>query len=382
MSVPVLRATSLVLAAATVFGCARMLDAQVLSGPIASEQATFVLVPIVAGLEHPWGMVFLPDGSILITERPGRLRIVRGGGLDPTPLGGVPEVFAQGQGGLLDVTLHPDFEGNGRLYLSYAALEAGLAGTRVASATPRSDVLEDVQVIFAASPFAEGSQHFGSRLAFGRDNLLYVTLGERGSAERAQNLSDLAGKVVRLLADGQVPPDNPFVSRTDAAPQIFSYGHRNPQGMAVHPETGEVWLHEHGPKGGDEVNVARPGVNYGWPVISYGADYLTGLPIGEGTHKEGMAQPIHYWVPSIAPSGMAFYHGEAFPEWQGDLLVGALGGQLLARLELEGELVVGEERLLAGLIGRIRDVEVGPDGLVYLLTDEVQGGLWRLEPVP
>jgi aldose sugar dehydrogenase len=378
MSLPMLHASSIALAAAIALGCASRPDAQVLSGPIASEQATFALVPVVSGLEHPWGMAFLPDGSILITERPGRLRIVRGGILDPTPIGGAPEVFAQGQGGLLDVALHPDFESNRRLYLSYAALEEGLAGTRVASALLRSVVLEDLQVIFDARPFAEGSQHFGSRLAFDEHNLLYVTLGERGHADRAQNLSDLAGKVVRVLADGQAPVNNPFV----AAPQVFSYGHRNPQGMAVHPETGEVWLHEHGPRGGDEVNVVRPGVNYGWPVISYGADYLTGLPIGEGTHKEGMAQPIHYWVPSIAPSGMVFYQGEAFPGWQGDLLVGALGGQLLARLELEGEVVVAEERLLGGTIGRIRDVEIGPDDFVYLLTDEVQGGLWRLEPAP
>jgi aldose sugar dehydrogenase len=382
MSVPMLHASSIALAAAIALGCASRPDAQVLSGPIASEQATFALVPVVSGLEHPWGMAFLPDGSILITERPGRLRIVRDGILDPTPIGGAPEVFAQGQGGLLDVALHPDFESNRRLYLSYAALEEGLAGTRVASALLRSVVLEDLQVIFDARPFAEGSQHFGSRLAFDQHNLLYVTLGERGNADRAQNLSDLAGKVVRLLADGQLPAGNPFTGRIDVVPQVFSYGHRNPQGLAVHPETGEVWLHEHGPRGGDEVNVVRPGVNYGWPVITYGADYLTGLPIGEGTHKEGMAQPIYYWVPSIAPSGMVFYQGEAFPGWQGDLLVGALAGQLLVRLELEGEVVVAEERLLGGTIGRIRDVEIGPDDFVYLLTDAVQGGLWRLEPAP
>jgi aldose sugar dehydrogenase len=383
MPVPVLRTTSrMAFAAAMVFGCVGTSHAQVPIGPIASTQATFELVQVAFGLEHPWGMAFLPDGSILITERPGRLRIVRDGVLDPTPIGGVPEVFAEGQGGLLDVALHPNFKRTRRLYLSYAALEGGLAGTRVASARLRSEVLEDLQVVFDARPFAEGSQHFGSRLAFGRYNLLYITLGERGNAERAQNPLDLAGKVVRLLADGRVPAGNPFVGRIDAARQIFSYGHRNLQGMTVHPETGEIWVSEHGPRGGDEINIVRPGVNHGWPVITHGADYFTGLPIGEGTHKEGMAQPIHYWVPSIAPSGMAFYRGRAFPQWRGDLLVGALAGQLLARLELDGEQVVAEERLLAGMIGRIRDVEIGPGGLVYLLTDEAQGGLWRLEPPP
>jgi glucose/arabinose dehydrogenase len=348
----------------------------------ASEQAAFELVQVVPGLEHPWGMTFLPDGALLITERPGRLRIVRDGVLDPTPISGVPEVFAQGQGGLLDVALDPDFSRTRQLFLSYAGPEGELAGTRVARARYRSETLEELQVIFEARPFAAGSQHFGSRLAFDRYNRLYITLGERGTPERAQNPLDLAGKVVRLLADGAVPARNPFLDRADAVPQVFSYGHRNPQGIAIHPETGEVWVNEHGPRGGDEINIIRAGANHGWPVISHGADYFTGLPIGEGTHKEGMAQPIHYWVPSIAPSGMAFYRGEAFPQWRGDLLVAALGGQSLARLELAGEQVVAEERLLTGAIGRIRDVEIGPDGLVYLLTDATDGALWRLQPAP
>jgi glucose/arabinose dehydrogenase len=370
------------LAVAMALGWAGAADAQAPPLLIASEQTTFELVQVVAGLEHPWGMAFLPDGGLLITERPGRLRIVRDGVLDPTPIGGVPEVFAQGQGGLLDVALHPDFRRTRQLFLSYAAPEGGLAGTRVARARLRSEVLEELQVIFEARPFVAGSQHFGSRLAFDDHNRLYVTLGERGTVERAQNPLDLAGKVVRLLADGRVPAGNPLVGRADAAPQVFSYGHRNPQGMAVHPETGEVWVNEHGPRGGDEINIVRAGANYGWPVISHGADYLTGLPIGEGTHKDGMAQPIHYWVPSIAPSGMAFYRGGAFSQWRGDLLVAALAGQHLARLELAGEQVVAEERLLTGSIGRIRDIEIGRDGLIYLLTDAPDGALWRLQPAP
>jgi aldose sugar dehydrogenase len=383
MSGPMFRVPALLgLAAALTLRVAGASSAQVPIGPISSEQASFVLTQVVSGLEHPWGMAFLPDGNILITERAGRLRIVREGVLDPTPIGGVPAVFAEGQGGLLDIALHPNFQDNRRLYLSYAATGEGGAGTTVAVARYRSELLEEVQVIFEAHPFAEGSLHFGSRLAFDPDGLLYVTLGERGNADRAQNLLDFAGKVVRLLPDGGVPADNPFVDRTDAAPQIFSYGHLNPKGLVIHPDTGVPWAHEHGPMGGDEVNVIRPGVNYGWPVISYGMDYVTGLPIGEGTHKEGMAQPVHHWVPSIAPSGMDVYEGEAFLEWQGDLLVGALAGQLLVRLELEGEQVIAEEPLLAGMIGRIRDVEVGPDGFVYLLTDDAAGALWRLAPVP
>ena len=235
-------------------------------------------------------------------------------------------------------------------------------------------------MIFVAEPLVRSSKHFGSRLAFDPEGHLFVTVGERGQGDRAQDPGDHNGSVIRLHPDGRVPEDNPFVGVEGARPEIFSYGHRNPQGLAIHPETGLPWLHEHGARGGDEVNIVRPGVNYGWPVITYGIDY-SGAPIGEGTHKEGMAQPIHYWVPSIAPSGMAFYDGEAFPEWQGDLFVGALRSQLLARLELDGERVVAEERLLEGAIGRIRDVEVGPDGYLYLLTDESDGGLYRLEPV-
>lgn len=350
-------------------------------GPIASEQAMFELVKVVGGLSHPWGMAFLPDGGMLITERSGQLRLLRDGVLDPAPLAGVPEVVASGQGGLLDVALHPDFEAAPWVYLSYAGPAVKGAATTVARARLADHALEDLEIIFRALPDVGSSKHFGSRLLFDRAGFLYVTAGERGQGARAQDLAQHPGSVLRLHDDGRVPDDNPFVGPVDAQPEIYSYGHRNPQGMALHPETGAVWTQEHGPRGGDEVNIEHAGVNYGWPVITYGIDY-SGAPIGEGTHKDGMAQPVHYWVPSIAPSGMTFYRGEAFPEWQGDLFVGALKDRLLARLELEGERVIGEERLLQGAIGRIRDVEVGPDGFLYLLTDETDGGLYRLEPAP
>ena len=364
---------------AVLAGCSEPSGAQAPDAVIRSEQATFRVVPVATGLEHPWGMAFMPGDEILVTERGGRLRIVREGALDPEPIEGVPEVYASGQGGLLDVALDPGFASNRAIYLSYAAEGDGGNSTRVARARLGDGRLEDLEVIFTAEPLVNSSYHFGSRLAFDRDGHLFITVGERNQRDRAQDLSDLNGSVIRLSPDGSVPDDNPFAGVAGARPEIFSYGHRNPQGLAIHPQTGIPWLHEHGARGGDEVNVVRPGVNYGWPVITYGIDY-SGAPIGEGTHKEGMAQPIHYWVPSIAPSGMAFYEGEAFPEWRGDLFVGALRAELLSRLELDGERVVAEERLLEGALGRIRDVEVGPDGYLYLLTDESNGGLYRLEP--
>jgi glucose/arabinose dehydrogenase len=365
--------------AAVVAGCSDPSDAQAPDGAIRSEQATFRVVPVATGLEHPWGMAFLPGVDIVVTERPGRLRIVRDGELLPEPIEGVPPVYASGQGGLLDVALDPEFASNRVIYLSYAATGDGANSTRVARARLGNGRLEDLEVIFMAEPLVRSSYHFGSRLAFDPQGHLFITVGERGEGDRAQDLGDHNGSVIRLHPDGSVPEDNPFVGVAGARPQIFSYGHRNAQGLAIHAETGIPWLHEHGARGGDEVNIVRPGVNYGWPVITYGIDY-SGAPIGEGTHKEGMAQPIHYWVPSIAPSGMAFYDGDAFPEWQGDLFVGALRSELLARLELDGERVLEEERLLEDTLGRIRDVEVGPDGYLYLLTDERDGGLYRLEP--
>ena len=351
---------------------------------VASEEHSFRVVEAASGLDHPWGLAFLPDGRILVTERPGRLRTVTAGRLDPAPIAGVPPVRASGQGGLLDVALHPDFRENGWVYLSYAAGNWGRAGTEVARGRLRGNRLEDVEVLFRALPKSSGGRHFGSRLRFGPDGHLFVSLGDRGDRHRAQDRDDHAGSIVRLRDDGTVPPDNPFVGVDGARPEIFTTGNRNVQGLAFDPETGTLWSHEHGPRGGDELNVVRPGVNYGWPVISYGREYMSGVPVGEGTHRNGMAQPSLQWTPSIAPSGLTVYEGDRFPAWRGNLFVGALRFRLVARLVLEGERVVHEERLLEGRYGRIRDVRTGPDGLLYLLTDAPApwGALLRLEPAP
>jgi aldose sugar dehydrogenase len=347
---------------------------------IRSGEHSFTVEKIVEGLEHPWSLAFLPDGRMLVTERPGRLRIIHNGRLEPRPVTGLPPIVAFGQGGLLDVALHPDFAGNSLVYLSYAAGGRGGIGTEVARGRLAGDRLEDLQVLFRMEPKSGGGRHFGSRLVFDRKGYLYITLGERGEMERAQRPDDHAGSVIRLFDDGRVPPDNPFVGRPGWKPEKFTLGNRNIQGAALHPQTGELWTHEHGPQGGDEINIIRAGVNYGWPVITYGVNYVTGTRIGEGTHKEGMAQPLYHWTPSIAPSGMAFYGGGAFPRWQGDLFVGALAGRMLVRLRLKGETIVSEERLLEGVLGRIRDVREGPDGRLWLLTDESNGALVRLDP--
>lgn len=343
-----------------------------------SERHDFRVTTVVEGLDHPWGMVFLPGGDMLITERGGRLRAVRDGSLTDEPVAGVPDIAVQGQGGLLDVALHPEFESNRLVYLSYAAPGSGGAGTEVARGRYEDGRLEDVEVVFRALPKEGGGRHFGSRLVFDNDGYLYVTLGDRGRKGNGQDLGTHTGSIIRIQADGAIPADNPFADRE--RPEIFSYGHRNVQGAALHPETGLLWTHEHGPQGGDELNIARRGRNYGWPVITYGVNYGSGTQIGEGTHKPGMEQPLWYWVPSIAPSGMTFYTGDRFPEWRGSVFVGALKFELLARLELDGEKVLGEERMLEGRFGRIRAVEEGPDGYIYLLTDEAGGRLLRMEP--
>jgi len=348
---------------------------------IKTEAHTLRIVKIVSGLEHPWGHAFLPDNRIIITERPGRLRIVESGHLNPEPVAGLPAIAARGQGGLLDVALHPNFVTNQLVYLSYSAAGASGVGTEVARGKLVGNRLEDVEVIFRMTPKSKTGKHFGSRLIFDREGYLYITLGDRGEKKRAQLSDDHAGSVIRLLDDGRVPADNPFVGRQGWQSEKFTLGHRNMQGAAIHPETGEVWTHEHGPQGGDEVNIIRPGINYGWPMITYGVNYVTGTQIGEGTHKAGMAQPLYYWIPSIAPSGMTFYAGDKFPRWQGNLFVGALKDQMLVRLSLNGEKVVSEERLFKNLLGRIRDVSQGPDGYIYLLTDEADGMLVRIEPV-
>jgi len=338
-------------------------------------------VTLTAGLEHPWGLAFLPDGRLLVTERPGRLRIVGADGrLDPRPVAGLPRIASLGQGGLLDVVLHPEYAKNGWLYLSYAAPGQGGYGTEVLRARLSGHALVDVQVLFRMQPRSWAGKHFGSRLVFDRAGFLYITLGDRGDMPRAQGLDDHAGSVIRLHDDGRVPADNPFVGQAKALPEIFTWGNRNVQGAALHPETGALWMHEHGPQGGDELNIVRKGANYGWPVVTHGRHYVTGLKIGEGSAKPGMEPPIHHWTPAIAPSGMAFYTGTRFPNWRGNLFIGALRGQMLLRLELDGTRIVREERLLQNAIGRIRDVRTGPDGLVYLLTDSPQGRIVRLEP--
>lgn len=352
------------------------------AGEIEKIEAGSVRVHIVArGLEHPWGLAFLPDGRMLVTERPGRLRIVEHDGSVSPPLSGLPEIAAHGQGGLLDVALHPGFEDNGLIYLTYAAQGRSGVGTEVARGRLKGNALVATEVIFRAMPKGRGGRHFGSRLVFQPDGSLFVTLGDRGDRPRAQRLDDHAGSVIRIDEKGGVPPDNPFVGRRDVKPEIFSYGNRNVQGAATHPVTGELWAHEHGPQGGDELNVIRAGVNYGWPVITYGVNYGLGTRIGEGTHKEGMAQPLHHWIPSIAPSGMAFYTADRFPEWQGNLFIGSLKFRQLVRLELRGERVIHEERMLKDVLGRIRDVRQGPDGYLYLLVDDPDGVIARLEPV-
>ncbi len=353
-----------------------MLNADVID----SQQHRFNVEVITGDLEHPWGLAFLPAGDMLVTERAGRLRRIEGGSLRPTPIAGLPKIQEKGQGGLLGIALHPDYAQNRWLYLAYAAGSWGSYNTEVLRGRFDGSQLNEVQTIFKATPKSRGGRHFGSRLVFGRDRMLYISLGDRGERSSAQDLSDHRGTLIRVRDDGSAPPDNPFVGQAKARPEIYTYGNRNMQGMTLHPVTGAVWTHEHGPQGGDEINIMQAGVNYGWPVITYGANYGLGTQIGEGTHKEGMAQPIYKWVPSIAPSGMTFYTGAAFPNWQGDLFVGSLKFGLLVRLEVQGEQVVSEERMLDRRYGRIRDVVQGPDGYLYLLTDDRDGQVLRLTP--
>lgn len=343
-----------------------------------SEQANFRVETVAKGLENPWSLAFLPDGRMLITERPGRLRLVDASGEYSEPLAGLPNVAASGQGGLLDVVLDPDFAGNRTIYLSYSASGPGSYSTNVASARLVNDRLSDVRVIFEAGIDASGGRHFGSRLAFDETGNLLITHGDRGDRDLAQKPGSYAGKVIRIDRYGRVPSDNPFADGTETLPTVFSLGHRNPQGLAIHPQTGDIWAHEHGPRGGDEVNILHAGANYGWPLASHGAEYISGRPVSDDRSLPGMVDPVHVWIPSIAPSGMAFYTGDVFEAWQGDLFVGALAGQSLVRLEIENSRVVGEERLLEGEYGRIRDVRQGPDGSIYLLIDDDDGSILRL----
>jgi glucose/arabinose dehydrogenase len=350
-------------------------------------------VTLTSGLVNPWSLAFLPDGSMLVTERPGRLRRVSADGATVSaPIAGVPAVAAGGQGGLFDVVPDPGFAANRRLYLSYAepgtGAEAGRNGTAVARATLGADgtALADVEVIFRQTPKVASSAHFGGRLVPAPGGVLYVTLGERsGEAARAQDLAAGHGKVMRIRTDGSVPGDNPFAGTAGAQPEIYSLGHRNPQGAALHPATGELWLVEHGPQGGDELNRIRPGLNYGWPRVSYGCAYGSTpvdrcTPVGGASTGPGFEPPVSHWVPlSIAPSGMVFYTGDRFPEWQGNVFVGALAGQALWRLTMNGNEVVAREAMFASLGERIRDVRQGPDGWLYLLTDASNGRIVRIE---
>ncbi len=370
--------------AVAIAGMVLPVEAAITNAPLQNTKQPFKVETFATRLVHPWGLAFLPDGQMLVTERPGRVRVVGKDGRLSDPVRGVPDVVATGQGGLLDIALDPDFAGNRLVYLSYAEPRAdGANGTSVARGTLVTDGtasrLDDVKVIFRQMPAASGGLHFGSRLAFARDGNLFLTTGDRyHSRDKAQDLGTHFGKVIRIRPDGSVPPDNPFVKKSGARPETWSYGHRNPQSAAIHPVTGKLWTVEHAARGGDEINVPAAGKNYGWPVINYGRDY-SGFKIGESTQKAGMEQPVYYWDPSIAPSGMAFYTGNLFPEWKGNLFVGALAGRALHRLVLDGETVVGEEALLKGL-DRIRDVRNGPDGALWLLTDSPQGRILRLVP--
>lgn len=359
--------------------------AQTTAAPQPARPSRFAVEVAARGLSFPWALQFLPDGRLLVSERAGRLRVIEANGRLSPPVAGVPEVAETGQGGLLDVALDPRFAETGLVYFSYAEPRSGGGnGTSVArgrlvlaDGAPRLDALA---VIFRQQPATSGGLHFGSRLVFADDGTLFVTLGERYQRDYAQDTSRHWGKVVRINPDGSRPGDNPDFG-PGARPELWSIGHRNPQSAALHPTSRKLWVVEHGPRGGDEVNVVEKGRNYGWPVIGYGIDY-SGARLHAGTHRDGMEQPIYYWVPSIAPSGMAFYTGERFPEWKGSLFVGALAGQHLARLVLDGERIVAEERLLVDREARIRDVRQGPDGFVYVLTDSARAEIWRLVPKP
>jgi glucose/arabinose dehydrogenase len=367
------------------------------AAPVASQQAQvhhsadhdFRVVTVAEGLEHPWSIAFLPDGDILVTERPGRLRIIRDGRLLPAPVEGVPPVFAVGQGGLLDVVPHPDFADNGLVYISYSKPLGGQESTTaVIRGRLENDRLTNVEEIFLAE--SSGRGHYGSRLVFDGNGHLFVSVGERMAPPRgdleahpAQDRSNHHGTINRLYEDGRVPEDNPFVGQQGMRPEIWSYGHRNPQSLALDPATGELWEAEHGPQGGDEINLIEPGNNYGWPVIGFGVNYGSGQAIHSGTMREGMESPVHVWVPSIATSGMMIYDGDAFPEWRGSFFVGGLAGEQLARVEIDHGVSMLEETLLKGF-GRVRDVRQGPDGFIYLAIDgdgNDQTPIVRLEPV-
>lgn len=356
----------------------RGLFAALLLGHIAAASADMRIETIAEGLAHPWSLAFLPDGSMLVTERNGGLRVIRDGELVDQPVENVPEAYVAGQGGLFEVLPDPDFADNGRLFLSFAHGHAGANATRVISARYDGKRLDDIEVVFTAIPTKATPHHYGGRMAFLPDGTLLVTIGDGFDyREQAQRLDNHLGKVVRVAKDGTAPPDNPFRNDPGALPEIYTYGHRNPQGIVVAADTGTIWLHEHGPRGGDELNRLVAGRNYGWPVITYGRDY-SGARISPYTEYEGMQQPTLHWTPSIAPAGMAYYGASRCADWQGDLFVAALAERSVRRLDLEGGQVAGQERLFDGLDARIRDVVAGPDGALYLLTDNPSGRVLRV----
>ncbi|WP_419903322.1 PQQ-dependent sugar dehydrogenase [Kiloniella sp.] len=344
-----------------------------------SEKSSFDLVLLADDLDHPWGMAFLPDDRLIITERDGRLKLYEKGKVKSISLSGFPEIHNKGQGGLLDVTPHPNFTNTGLIYFTYSHVLPRGSTTALARANLQQDQLTEIETLFIAKTDSTTSHHYGSRIRFDNNGLIYMTIGDRGQRHTAQRLDLHAGKVLRLTDNGKPASGNPFINTAGALPEIYSYGHRNPQGLSRHPETGEMWLSEHGPRGGDEINLIKPGVNYGWPIITYGKEYIGGS-IGEGTHHPDMAQPIYQWTPSIAPSGIFFYSGKAFPSWQGNLFTTALKYELLVRHELINNKIVHEERLIEEEVGRIRAVTQGTDDLIYLLTDEYDGALYRLQP--
>lgn len=362
-----------------------MLAAQ--AAPVAAqtfetEKGRIAVAVVADGLSQPWGIDFLPDGRMIVTEKPGRLRLVTPDGNVSPPIAGLPRVDDSGQGGLLDVALHPKFAANRLVYLSYAEPGAGGRSTALARGVLRADdtALDDLKILFRQTPKVRGGRHFGSRVVFAPDGALFLTTGDRGNRHEAQNLGSHIGKVVRLTDDGRIPPDNPFVGNQRARPEIWSYGHRNIQGAAIHPVTRKLWTIEHGPRGGDEINIPAAGANHGWPVVTHGVEYSGGV-IGDGLKtKNGMADPIVTWTPVIAPGGMTFYTGSLFPAWKGNLLIAGLRAGAVVRLELDGDGVVHEERLLRQIDARIRDVAVGPRGAVYAVTDEGNGKILKITP--
>jgi aldose sugar dehydrogenase len=356
------------------------LRAQQSSQTFQTDKGAVTVETVARGLVNPWALAFLPDGRMMVSERPGRIRIVAKDGTLSAPLTGVPNVSARNQGGLLDLVLDPVFAENRFIYVSFAEPRAGGNSTSVARLrlNAAETGFDQSQVIFRQEPVHNGGHHFGSRLVFDRSGALFITLGDRYDLrEQAQNRTNTLGKIVRIMPDGSIPADNPGHKREGWLTSVWSIGHRNVQGAALHPVTGKLWTAEHGARGGDEINIPEAGKNYGWPVITYGKDY-SGAKIGEGTHKSGMEQPVFFWDPSIAPSGMAFYTGAHFSHWKGNVFVGALAGQLLSRLTLDGEKIVSEERLFVGMNKRIRDVRQGPDGYLYLVTDQNEGEVLRV----